>query len=362
MRLQVLPVAVLLAVSCASPVRPPVLSELDAVRARPTMAETRRLAPQGHQEAERLFERAESAWRDGQIASSQIVAERAMAAYQRAEVLARIARATEGLESAKKELAHLEQTEAELTSKQKVAAAELSDLDLRLGIERDLETIPPATASSPDREAARRRAARTTITQGQLLCTSALLVEPTEKTAQQLLSSLAELSERLESTASAVPIDQALKLRSQCLARLTELRRPARQANPVSEAGDRLFVELAEVKFAPSRDDRGIAVVLRQVFDRRGISSEAKTQLGQLGAVAKTHKAGLLVVLHDAKGDATAASQARLQQVTELLRGAGAQSIKGIAAGARLPEVGAAPGSGAREANERVEVVFVTRN
>jgi hypothetical protein len=348
------------ALSCASKVRPPILSELDAVRARPTMAETRRLAPQGHQQAERLFERAEAAWEEGQIAGSQIAAERALATYTRAEVLARIARAEQGLQASQEQLARLEQTQAELTSKQKTAAAELADLDLRLGIERDLEPIAPTTGSTPEREAARQRAARSTLAEAQLLCASASVLSPGSHATEALLSAIDELYGRLESTTVAVPVDQALGMRSRCLARLTEIRRPLQQASPVSTASDRLFVELGEAQFSPSRDDRGISVVLRQVFEKNAVSETAKRQLTELGVLARSHSTGLLVVLHDAKGEPTSSSQKQLPKLSELLRAAGAPSVQPYAVGGRLPEVATTTGTG--QNTQRLELIFVTSN
>jgi outer membrane protein OmpA-like peptidoglycan-associated protein len=123
-----------------------------------------------------------------------------------------------------------------------------------------------------------------------------------------------------------------------------------------------LLTELSAAKMAPSRDERGVIVTLRDAFRGDGIASSTEASLQKLGQVARQHpETPLLVVAHSARGGASSAHDtARAAAAADILRGAGAPRVASIGAGGVQPVVPTAT-RGASGRNERLEVVFVTR-
>jgi outer membrane protein OmpA-like peptidoglycan-associated protein len=213
--------------------------------------------------------------------------------------------------------------------------------------------------SSPERELARREAARALTAQGRLLCSAARLLDPKRTSLDDDFKKLAELEATLGSKAM-TPIDDARAVRSACLAELTATRRPRTQQNPADPATDKLLQELSQASLAPSRDDRGVVVTLGAPFERDDkLTAQAVTRLGDLAGVAKAHPDfPVLVVVHSAGKLPDARETTRTERAASALREHGAPKVETAAVGAALPRVDPKePGAAAR--NDRVEVVFV---
>lgn len=355
-----LPLLMLLgAVACATPARPPIMSQVERTREGQAVLDAQKTAPQAYARAELLKQRAEQAYADNDLPSAQILSEQALAAYLRATVEARQTRAemrlAEARSSEKKQSERLAQLEVE----QQRLSAETADLELRAKVARDAEPLAKNEPASPEREKARREAARAIVTQGSLLCVSARLVEPNRSGLAALTGKADELRKKLD-TAAPAPIDEATALRSDCLRELTLARRPRAQANPSQGESDALLTELSRADFLPFRDDRGVVVSLHAPREAGAgkLGAKASAKLSDLGRVAKAHpEFPLLVVSHDAR--AGAKDDGLAGQAVELLKAAGASRIEARSAGSTTPVV-PPDRAGAASRNERLEIVFVS--
>jgi hypothetical protein len=347
----------LAAVGCATPARPQVMSQVDRTRQGQAVLDAQKTAPQAYARAELIKQRAEQAYADGDLASAQILGEQALAGYLRATVEARRTRAEARLAEARVQENALAERLAQLEAEQQRLSAEAADLELRAKVLRDAEPLAKSEPTSPEREKARREAARAIVTQGTLLCVAARLVEPGRAGLDTLSSKADELRKKLE-TAAPAPIDEATALRSDCLRELTLARRPRAQANPSQGESDALLAELSRADFLPFRDDRGVVVTLYSPRETGKLSPKALGKLGDLGRVAKAHpEFPLLVVSHDAR--AGAKDDGLAAQAVEALKAAGASRLEAKSAGNTTPIV-PPDRAGAAARNERLEIVFVS--
>ncbi|MBK7581731.1 MAG: hypothetical protein IPI67_16170 [Myxococcales bacterium] len=345
-----------LAVSCASAPKPRVLFDVEALAQGAQARESKTLAPQAHARAELLAKRAEAAHQDGDPASAQILSEHAIAAYGHAFVLARLARAETDLAQATRELSAAKTALGDIDEKHRRVAAEADDLELRIRVAEDAIPLAPNAPAGPAREKARLEAARALASQAQLLCVAARLLQPKRDGLGAELDKVAELDRALAGTPKATPIDTAVALRSSCLRHLTDARRAATHDAPGAGLADALLDELSRSgSFHAFRDDRGVVVTLRGLFDAKGgLTKDGLTALQALGRVAKAHTAfPVLVVLHGKSGD-----DARRKTVTDALAAAGAPRVESVSAGTAQPVVDPSR-TGAGPRNDRIEVVFV---
>jgi outer membrane protein OmpA-like peptidoglycan-associated protein len=338
------------------------LSDVEAVEKSPAATESKRLAPQAYAHADLLRRRADQAHESGDRAKAQALGEHALAAYTHAFVLARLAKAEQELTRARQALAKAETELAGLDEQQKRIAVEADDLELRVKVARDAIPLLPNSPASPEREGARREAAVALAGQARLLCLAARLLDGKLEGLDGAAGKVDALEQKLSAPAGAVPIDEAIVARSNCLKLLTQARRPARRTAPAAGQEDALFAELAQLgDLMPYRDDRGIVVTLRGLFGRAEALSKVGTeQLTLLGRIAKAHPAfPVLVVVHASQGTATPRDTKRADAIAELLRGAGAPKVEARAAGGGQPIASPTrPGASAR--NERIEIVFVS--
>jgi hypothetical protein len=331
--------------------------EVDRLRQGQAVVDARQSAPQAYARAELLRQRSDQAFAEGDAIGAQILAEQAMAAYLRATVEARLTKA----EARLAEAAVLEQKQSErlaqLSAEQQRLSAEAADLELRVKVARDAEPLAKNEPASPEREKARREAARSIVTQGSLLCVAARLVEPGRASLAPLLGKADELRAKL-ATAAPAPVDEATALRSDCLRELTLARRPRAQANPSRGESDALLAELSRADFLPFRDDRGVIVTLRSMREGGKLAGKAAEKLADLGRVAKQHPDfPVLVVVHDAR--AGAKDDGLGAQAVEALKAAGATRVEARSAGSTSPVV-PPDRNGAAARNERLEIVFVS--
>jgi len=169
--------------ACAPTPRPSVLGEIEKVRGGAAAAQAKRLAPDAFAHAEKLRREADAAFEAEDLPGSQALGERSLAAYAHAHALARIAQAEEAEAAARKSLAAAQAELASMEADQARVAAELSALDMKIKVARDAQPITPSGRASPEREEARRAAARSLALQGRMLCAAArLLITPATTT------------------------------------------------------------------------------------------------------------------------------------------------------------------------------------
>lgn len=212
---------------------------------------------------------------------------------------------------------------------------------------------------SPERELARRDAARALAAQARLLCSAARLLEPQRTSLDPVFQKLGEFETALP-TAPMAPIDEARALRTQCLRELSSTRRARSQQSPASAAADRLLSELSDAALVPSRDDRGVIITVHKPFERDdSLTADALKKLTELAAVAKTHPDfPLLVVVHSAGKLPESRDLARVERATLALKNQGVANVAAANVGSALPGLDPRqPGAASR--NERLEIVFV---
>ncbi len=349
---------VVLTWACASPPRPTVLSQVDAVRQTDATHDAAKWAPQGYAQAEQHRTLAENEWKRGKIAASQIAAERALAGYEQTQALARVARAERQLAQAEYQVGESQKSLAQLDAKQKQVAAEQADLEMQIKVEQDAEALASPSPASPERELARRETARALSAQARLLCAAARLLAAPAESLDSKFSGLDSLDEQLKKGRVPAPIDVAIRLRAECLHEVVLVRRPKIASQPQGTAGDELFVKLSSGHFLPSRDDRGVAVTFHDAFSANTMAPTALAELRRLEPIIKEQNTTpLLVVVHGAH-DNPSLDEARGKSAVEALKQLGASVIDVRPVGDHLPLLDRrTPGADGR--NERLEVVFV---
>lgn len=354
-------IAVACIAGCATLPRPSVLDRSRATSLSPTQQEARQLAPQAHANAERLRLEAESAFESGELELARALGDHSLAAFERATTQANLARAEQRVALARHDLARVEQQLATLEAHQQQLEAEVRALELRYKVERDAEPRVAVAPASPQREAARRAAARSISEHARLLCVATRLVtQQDDDDVTQLLQSLDSLQSQLSKTAPSESISTALDLRAACLQALTRARRqdpPQDSPSPTS-----LLSQLAAAMpdAAPFEDDRGVVVVQTDFVGPTpsSLSPAAQQRLRQLAEVALAHpKLPILVVIHSEQ-DETAAKPLLDLMKTELAR-VGLDRAVLHHSGNRLPSA-ARLVSGAKQNTRRIEFVFVT--
>lgn len=368
----------LLAAACR-PIPPPsVLSEVDQVRRGAAAEDARQYAPSAFAHAEKLRREASEAFAAGDQAGSQILGERAIAAYAHAHALARVAHAEEAEAGARKALDAAQEELTRTEADQKRVAAELDALDMKLNVAREAQPTPISGQADPEREKARLAAARSLVLQARMLCSAArLLVGPGDAPVpvpapaaapatrlDEAIAAVDKLDAALAAPVGATPIDEASRARARCLEVLTAARRAATPVSKAPGVGDALLATLSSAGgWAPTRDDRGVVVTLRGLFDgKSGLTPAGEARLRDLARIAAAHPAfPLAVVLHADREPSPKEQptwQARAEAVVRVLRAAQVQRVEPVLAGARAPLVD--PAGRERGRNARVEIIFVT--
>jgi flagellar motor protein MotB len=381
---------VALSLGCNPVPTPRVVDEADQVAQSPASLDAKVHAAPAWAAAEKRRLEAHAALESGPPARAQLLAEEAIAGFHEAALLARIAKATKRAEQAEAEAAALERDLATVDGTMKTLAADVEGLELRLRVAQGAEPPGASGSASPEREAARRDAARAMAVQARLLCGSARLLgagktaaagAPSDKTPEDpsapavVSRDLAEAEARLTELEAALgqaapkstPIDLATRTRAACLSVLTRTRRgntAASEKKGASERGsaDSLLTELSAMgqksQLSPSRDERGVVVTLRDVFDGDKLKAKARTLVEQLDRVAASHPAFAIAVVVHTDRTVPAAERAKLEERAKTIASAFGSVAEAkrlvIVAGDALPVV-----SGKNTRNARVEIVFV---
>jgi hypothetical protein len=222
---------ILLAAGCSRPPRPPAMAEADTLRRNPAAQTAASLAPEAFAHADKIRRDAELAYQQGDLGGAQILAERAVAAYQHALVLARIAYANDNANRARFALRTAEQSLAENESDLGRVSAEADDLELRVKVIKDAAPLVSSGAADGPRELARLSSARSLALDAKLLCAAARLVGAETPTLPHAQSLVDEVEKRLTTRPRPAPIDAAMRARAECQAALTAARRPASNAS-----------------------------------------------------------------------------------------------------------------------------------
>ncbi len=359
------------------------MAQVAQVRSSPASVEAQTWAPQAHAHALQLEERAQQAFSEGDATAAALLAEHAIAAHEHAWVLTRLARAERRRLDAEAELAAQRLALGELQAQHQRLTAQAAGLELQAQVVRGALVLPPYETAMPERQRARRRAAEALSTQGRLLCVGARMLGEKERVAT-LVTRLDELDQQLAKGGGPKLLEAATELRSSCLRLISEIRRlnssssdeevstgphsgaPRPGSPPSAGAGsgpvpaDLLLAELSAAGAAPSRDDRGVSVVLRDAFGADGNLTDAgRAELGRVGQLAKAYpEFPLLMVGHSGYAKGSPDIERQLQVVSAELAGAGIQRVEVQDVGERQPLLPPQAAS-ARSHNQRIELVFV---
>lgn len=346
------------------------VSEAERTRTGLQGRDAQTLAPQAFAEADQALRAAKEAERAGDTTAAELHAERAVAAYQHAVALARLARATEDETQAKQALSQTIEQSQRYAAARMVAEREADDLDKQLKVAREAERPGASGPTDPERERARLVAARSLATQARLLCSAARLVSPQAPGLGEAEAAATDLEKKLEASPKPAPIDAAGRTRAACLTVLTKARRAG---GAEADQADALLGELSRssdpkaksvTDLSPSRDERGVVVTLRALFKGDKLAPEGETVLKDLGRVAAAHPTfGIQIVIHDASPPSAtevALDKKRGEAVSKALvdGGASAAKTKIELAGARAPVLDPSDAK-RRDRNARVEIVFV---
>jgi hypothetical protein len=348
-----------LAACAGSPLRIAALDTMERVRDRAATEDEARLAPEPYARAEQERRIALEEHAAGDDVGAVLHAQRAVAAYEHARIVVRLARATTELADAQKTLDDATTQVQGIEGARVQLEREAAELEERLHVSRERMLPASSGRASPEREAARRVAARALGLEARLLCDAARLVDADAAGLADAQGGLAKLEGALDPGRAS--IDQAARLRARCLDVLTRARRGSGDETGASDA---LLAELSAAGgWDPVRDERGVVVTLHDSFRGREITVETTKKLKDLGRVAAAHPAfALQVVVHDARPpkaqDDADARRAALAIEALVAGGATAGCTAPELAGARAPLVEARD---AREQarNERLDVVFV---
>jgi hypothetical protein len=342
-------------IACAAAQRPVVMTQVEQVRQSPSSELSAKWAPQEHAHALELEAQANAALRAGDAKAAELLSEQALVSHEHAAVLTRLAQAEQRRVAADAELAARQKEISELQTQQQRLSGEASGLELQAKVIRGAMPLPAHGNASPERRAARRVAAGAVATQARLLCIAAGMLQGKDAIAQQL-AALDQLDQDVAKRSGNDLLERALRQRSDCLGRVTQARQGATQGAP----SDGLLSELSAAGAEPSRDDRGVVVVLRELFDASGaLSASGRASLERLASVAKSHpEFPLLVVAHAGSTRDASSVGKQLDVVKSTLSALGAPKLEAHNAGAQQPVL---PGASARaqERNQRFDIVFV---
>ncbi len=334
-----------------------VTTEARRIRDGADMADAKAQAPQIFAQGDEEIARARAQIAEGDETGAAIHAETAQALFYRARVQARLARAqADALEAERAETnAQTERDALEKTRRDLTRTSE--ELDVKLRLAREKAFPAPSGPASPERDQARRAAAKSLEAEARLLCTAARLVGAADDKATEAEADVAAL-ERETTLTAGQELDRAARVRVRCLSVLEHARKDEVRAGT---ANDALLASLGAAGFSPNRAEQGVAVTLTNAFEGARLSGTASQRLLELGRIAREEKVGVELVIHDDKEPTNAdADKAKGELAVTALVSGGADraNVKVELAQAKLPLFD--PKDTARKAkNARVEVIFV---
>lgn len=344
-----------------APMRVAALDEIERVRTTPTAAESASGAPEAYAKAERERALAIAAHDAHDDTLAMIDADHAIAAYEHALVVMRLAKASVEQADAQKALDEAATQVHELDAQRVSLDRDATEVEQRVQLARQRMLPAQSGPVEAGREAARLVEARSMAAEARMLCGAAKLVSGEAPGLTDAQSARTKVDDALEKPVHPVPIDDAARARVACLESLTRARR---EKGGDEGRADFLLTELSATgKWDPSRDERGVVVTLRGAFKGTDLADGAAAKLQELGRVAAAHPAfAVQIAVHDSQapstkddGDSKRAAAASKALVDG---GASAAKIDTQLPGAKVPVVDPADAK-MRPRNERLEVVFV---
>ena len=362
------PLALLAAAGCTSQtIRPPAMAEANRLGQAPSLQAAAQLAPEAYASARKLQRAAERSYRDGDLGAAQFLSENAIAAYEHALVLTRLARANVAAGQARASLAAAEQTLAHIEEEYQRITALSDDLEMRIKVVREAVPTAQVGPGTPARDQARLVASRSLALDAKLLCAAAKMLAPDVAGLAEAQASVDDLERRLSARPHPAPIESAMRTRAGCLSVLTVARRPAGATSSIGRADELLSqvsamaaqIDPAQAELSPLRDERGVVVTLRGP----ALAQREAEQIRALGRVAQAHpEFPVQVVVHGraTSKDDLARQRAQGDRIARALveAGARAERVQVQEAGTAHP-LAAAGSASAAERNERTEIVFV---
>ena len=349
--------AVLLA-ACASHAPPAkdVTTEARRIRDGADMADAKAQAPQIFAQGDEEIARARAQIAEGDETGASIHAETAQALFYRARIQARLARAQADALDADRQATNALTERESLEKTRRDLTRTSEELDVKLRIAREKAFPAPSGPASPERDQARRAAARSLAAEARLLCTAARLVGASNDEATQAEADITSLER--ETLSAGQELDKAARVRVKCLSVLERARKDEVRAG---SANDALLASLGAAGFAPNRAEQGVAVTLTNAFDGARLNVAASQRLTELGRIAREEKVGVELVIHDDRDPASAdADKAKGELAVTALVAGGAEraNVKVELPQARLPLFDQKDAA-RRSRNARVEVIFV---
>jgi hypothetical protein len=117
--------------------------------------------------------------------------------------------------------------------------------------------------------------------------------------------------------------------------------------------------KLSRAGYQPHRNERGVVVTMRHLLRGNELTTEARAQLKKLAESTQSPDAlPVLIVVHSAKGDVSAADEKAATAVRSALLEAGVSKVETALVGDKQPLV-PAKRAGAADLNARLELTFV---
>lgn len=200
--------------ACGSaPLNVAAIDDMERARGGPGAQEGARLAPEAYARAEQERRIALEEHAAGDDVGAVLHAQRALAAYDHAIAVVRLARATTELADAEKAL-HDASTQAQTLEASHVQLErEAAELDERLRVTRERMLPAQSAAASPEREAARLVAARALAVEARLLCDAGRLVSADAAGLGEADEDVKKLDSKLAPGPRPAPIDDAARVR-----------------------------------------------------------------------------------------------------------------------------------------------------
>lgn len=375
--------------ACATIPPPRIVGDADAVSTSKAALDAKELAPQAYAAAMKLLGQAHDALEHGLPAHAQILAEQAIAAFEEGEALARLARAERRSAEADGRADEAQKGLDTLTADLDRARVDVDALERDLRLLKDAAAAGGSGPPTPEQLAARRQASQSFLMQAKFMCAAARMIAPSAKDPAAFDADLGTADAGVAKVEGelakddAAPVDDVLRdaasARAGCLEVLTKVRRANAAAsvgagasagssvNSGNAEADALLGELSAYAsrvggdIRPERDERGVVVSLRSVFEGDHLTADAKARFTELDRVAGQHpRFAVAIVVHTdvPVGNADQPKwKARADEIAAAFGSVPQARLLELVAGNASPVTD--PNGKDKARNARVEIVFI---
>lgn len=386
MRRHAIGLALALAIGACAPIPPPrIVGDADAVSTSKAAADAKELAPQAYAAAMKILGQAHEALEHGLPAHAQILAEQAIAAFEEAEALARLARAERRSAEAGGRGDEAQKGLDAMTADLDRARVDVDALERELRLLKDAAGAGGSGPPTPEQLAARRQASQSFLMQAKFMCAAARILAPSAKDPAAFDADLTAADAEVTKVEGELgkddgaPLDASAHARAGCLEVLTKVRRAnaaasigagstsGASANSGNAEADALLGELSAYAsrvggdIRPERDERGVVVSLRSVFEGDHLTADAKARFTELDRVAGQHpRFAVAIVVHSdvpvGKADQPK-WKARADEIAAVFGSVPQARLLQLVAGNASPVTD--PNGKDKARNARVEIVFI---